>query len=610
MLHELLEYAKVQKLDSEPGFKPKWVRWLLVFRPDGAFLHVVDLTGGEKKSKGRQFPQCPDLSQPEMISTGSRHFLVDSVDKVALLTKDTPSEKDLAQHESFVGLLRSASSEITALGAVADALDRDETLQQIRAELASLKAKPTDSSTLAVMDGPVPHVFVESSAWHPWWRSFRQQIAQKKQDKGAAKKGSAAMRCFLSGELVEPAATQNKISGLSDVGGLATGDVISSFDKDAFTHYGLSQGANAAMSEQMVKGFTDSLNHLIQHRSRRLASTKVLYWFSKPISAQNDPIADIFGDDMFAPEEEATATAGEAAPPITTQERLQHESRASRLLDRIRSGEGGEWLDCRYFSLTLSGNSGRVIVRDWMEGSFENLAKNVAAWFEDLAIISRDGRYVVTHHKFLAVLAAFVRDLKDVPSPTVAALWRCAIQRRPIPTSFMAQTLARVRIDVIQGESPRHARLGLLRAFCVRNPGVPTMSAELDPTLDSPAYLCGRVMALLASIQEKALGDVGAGVIQRYYAAASATPALVLGRLVRTAQIAHLPKIDGGLKHHFESQLSELWSRMKSAPPTTLTLEEQTLFAMGFYQQQASRYQKKSEAAEAIGPPADTNAST
>lgn len=136
------------------------------------------------------------------------------------------------------------------------------------------------------------------------------------------------------------------------------------------------------------------------------------------------------------------------------------------------------------------------------------------------------------------------------------------------------------------------------------------MSAELDPTLDSPAYLCGRVMALLASIQEKALGNVGAGVIQRYYAAASATPALVLGRLVRTAQVAHLPKIDGGLKHYFESQLSELWSQMKSAPPTTLTLEEQTLFAMGFYQQQASRYQKKAESADAAGEPADTNAPT
>ena len=121
------------------------------------------------------------------------------------------------------------------------------------------------------------------------------------------------------------------------------------------------------------------------------------------------------------------------------------------------------------------------------------------------------------------------------------------------------------------------------------------MSAEIDQSLDSPAYLSGRIMALLAAIQERALGNVGAGVVQRYYAAASATPALVLGRLVRTAQIAHLPKIDGGLRHYFESQLSDLWTRMKTAPPTTLSLEEQTLFAMGFYQQKKTEDSESTE---------------
>lgn len=131
------------------------------------------------------------------------------------------------------------------------------------------------------------------------------------------------------------------------------------------------------------------------------------------------------------------------------------------------------------------------------------------------------------------------------------------------------------------------------------------MSIEVDDSIDNPAYLCGRIMALLASVQERALGDVGAGVVQRYYAAASATPALVLGRLVRTAQVAHLPKIEGGLRYHFESQLSALWSRMKTSPPSTLSLEEQTLFAMGFYQQQAAKYQRKTSIATAAQPLTD-----
>ena len=122
------------------------------------------------------------------------------------------------------------------------------------------------------------------------------------------------------------------------------------------------------------------------------------------------------------------------------------------------------------------------------------------------------------------------------------------------------------------------------------------MTAELNELERDPAYLCGRIMAVLARIQEAALGkDVGAGVVQRYYAAASATPALVLGRLIRTAQIAHLPspKIGKKLKGWFEQQLEDLCSKLDRRIPRTLSLEGQTVFALGFYHQKAYRKPKE-----------------
>ncbi len=125
------------------------------------------------------------------------------------------------------------------------------------------------------------------------------------------------------------------------------------------------------------------------------------------------------------------------------------------------------------------------------------------------------------------------------------------------------------------------------------------MSPRVDDSLtDEPAYLCGRIMALLDAIQHVALGDVGVGVVQRYYAAASTTPGLVLGRMIRNAQVAHFPKARGdqktkGLAIKIERQIQELMAQMTSAPPPTLDLEQQTLFALGFYQQQADRYTKK-----------------
>lgn len=103
-----------------------------------------------------------------------------------------------------------------------------------------------------------------------------------------------------------------------------------------------------------------------------------------------------------------------------------------------------------------------------------------------------------------------------------------------------------------------------------------------------PAYHCGGMMAVLARLQEAAIPGVGAGIIQRYYAAASATPALVLGRLVRTSQF-HLNKLSDkpGLMKWFENKLADIGCRIEKSIPPTLTLEQQSLFALGYYHQLA-----------------------
>jgi len=129
-----------------------------------------------------------------------------------------------------------------------------------------------------------------------------------------------------------------------------------------------------------------------------------------------------------------------------------------------------------------------------------------------------------------------------------------------------------------------------MRAYHVRQQrqkGGSDMSA-LGPMLNedhpSKAYQCGRLMAVLARLQHAALGDVGAGVVQRYYAAASSTPALVLGRLVRTSQ-HHLAKLDRGLAFWYEGVLADIHAKLGDGPPRTLDLEGQSLFALGYYQQ-------------------------
>jgi CRISPR-associated protein Csd1 len=346
------------------------------------------------------------------------------------------------------------------------------------------------------------------------------------------------------------------------------GDALISFDKEAFCSYGLSQGENAAISESAALTYSAALNDLIRKHGRRLINAKVVHWFRNRVPVEDDVLGWLVN----------------ATGPDEIENAAQH--RASRLLHAIRTGTRPDLASNRYFAITISGAAGRVMVRDWMEGSFEELAGSIARWFWDLEIAHRDGQgRVAPPPKFLALLGATARDLKDASPSTEVGLWRAAVRRTPIPHAVMALTLGRSRLDIVTGETLRHERFALLKAYHVRK-GDSYMHAALNEQHPAPAYHCGRLMAVLAALQRRALPGVEAGVVQRYYAAASVTPALVLGRLVRTAQF-HLNKLDGGLAHWYENRLADVWSRVGDTVPRTLSIEEQSLFALGYYHQLA-----------------------
>lgn len=133
------------------------------------------------------------------------------------------------------------------------------------------------------------------------------------------------------------------------------------------------------------------------------------------------------------------------------------------------------------------------------------------------------------------------------------------------------------------------------------------MTAYLNPDHPDPAYHCGRLLAVLSNLQRAALGDVGAGVVQRYYAAASQTPGLILGRLAANAR-NHLAKLDGGLAFWFEDQIADIMGRLGDRAPRILDLEGQGLFALGYYQQLAAmranaKDRKSTSVSETIGAP-------
>jgi CRISPR-associated protein Csd1 len=593
MLGALLDYSRSHGLVAEPGFTPRAVRWALVCAADGRFLDVLDLA--TEDSLGRAFRRCPELSQPEMKrgGAGCRPFLVDSADVVTLLTASPDAEPDaklLAKHAYFTGLLRQAAAVLPTLASIARTLEDPVQLAAIREGLVAGKAKTTDRVTFSIF-GTSPLYPVDSEAWHDWWRQFRRGLGPETQTEmrtgEPTPKGSLA-RCLATGELVEPVSTHPKIAGLTDVGGLSMGDVLASYKQEAFCSYGLVQSANAAVSEVAAAGYRAALNHLIQHNSQRLAATKIVFWYKRDVAPEDDVFAMILGTGY----EEGIA-----------------EQQARKLLAAIQAGERPDLLDNHYYALTLSGASGRVMVHDWTEGSFQDLVENVQCWFDDLNIVRADGSGKALPPRFHTLLASLVRELNEKTRNEVAAietgLWRAVLRRKAsLPRTAMAKALARIRVDILDPKRPLSpARMGLLKAFLIRwQKGDPDMKPYLNEEHPQPAYHCGRLMAMLAALQYRALGDVGAGVVQRYYASASSTPALVLGRLVRTAQF-HLDKLDRGLARWHEGRIADTWGRIRQDVPPTLDLEGQTVFALGYYQQiAADRYTTRQNAMAGEAP--------
>jgi CRISPR-associated protein Csd1 len=113
--------------------------------------------------------------------------------------------------------------------------------------------------------------------------------------------------------------------------------------------------------------------------------------------------------------------------------------------------------------------------------------------------------------------------------------------------------------------------------------------SELDTGNSDSAYLCGRLFAELEAAQHAALGDVGATIVDRYYGTASSAPATVFGRLVRGVQphLAKLRRDRRGAYHAIDQRLQEILEGLEGFP-TTLTLEQQGRFALGYYHQRAA----------------------
>ena len=605
MLHRVAEYVDKNAIAYRPGYKCKSARFAIHCDSEGKLLGV-DSLATENARKGRIFTSAPDFTFSEIKAGKQRksHFLIDSADSVALIG-ESEDQRVQQKHEYFWLMIKEVGKAVPQLSPLRHLPD---TMEAVRRELKDAGAKPSDAVTFRIASEYV----LESDCWHDWWDGWRLDTleAQNKDKRVARKVGPAKLQMvsFLSGEAVQPAETHPKLNPLP--GGVTAGAPLVGFNEPAFLSFGLQQSKNAAMSELEAVKYAAGLNDLIDNHSRYIAGTQVVYWYKDNVASEEDPIglADLH------------ATEADSLGPLR---------RMRELLEAIHSGKRPDLEGNEYYILVLSGTGGRAMVRSWEEGRYERLADNIERWFADLRITTVFGTLPSASPRIRDVIECILPPKKPSqqhedwlkPVTTIRpALWSAAVDGGPIPFGSVARVIDQFRSFVLTGgfeklldrndrQSDSQApwllwtRMALLKAYHLRNASahsgeIAEMKPQLNPDHPSPAYQCGRLMAVLSEVQRAALGsNVGANVIQRYYASASTTPALVIGRMVKNSQF-HLGKIESdrpGLASWFTQRLSEIHCKIGDNAPTTLTLEEQTLFALGFYQQIAERHNGKNK---------------
>jgi len=624
MIHALLQYAQDRGLASKPGYARKNVKWILDFDENGA--QFTGLIGSDK-----EFSTVPDLSQGELKTLGAQkgmgtHFLVAPLGIFIGWGNDEKEEHTVCRRrETFVWMLREASKYDQTLKTIADALLDSNISQTMRQEAMRKKpvAKPQDLATIR-LGGRYP---ADENLWHEWWDDFRATLKKPA-------KGQTLMSCFGTGELITPEPTHPKLKKLSGVGLSQPHAPIVTFDKEAFESYGLKQGMNAAMDVETANAYVNAIDHLLEssviyswRRAKRnpakeltcdyakLGGARIAYWYMGPsdvrreIEESHDLISLILG----------SANKERVPPEDAEEKRVIAESRLHQAVDHIRSGKGARAVkDVRFCIIALSGTGGRVMVRDFMAGTVLQLAETTEQWFCDLSLDTYRGRngYPPSLEQVLTAPLSSKKPDQDylkwvAPAGTWRqALWRSALTGGRLPEAAFARALIAHNNTVVRGDltdevkSPEaqrrsRLRLALVKAYLVRK-GV-VMKSALDPEHSSAAYHCGRLLAVYDLLQRAALGDVGAGVVQRFYGGALTNPSGVFGQLSRMAQ-THLSKLDGGLAHIYIERIAEIHNgitkidNVSANYPSALDLEGQAFFALGFWHQTAFDNKNKADA--------------
>lgn len=623
ILQELRSLAERENLIDDPDFQPKTVRWIISIGPDGRFLGVSETQGQvsapdnpkakPKKPKPKVY-QVP--RQPDRTSGQFTYFLVDKADYVlGFDPDDAPNKREKLDNARrlFIERIEIASSivpEEPSLKAVLSFLNNDEErkkcIEQIRSSAESnnlfmfLYFDSSEDESSLVHERPRVKI-----AWKRMSQMGRQSGGVKNRAKNGGQKRSKSdanseefealsSQCLICGNNAPPVDKHPQIKKIP--GGSTSGVALVCFNSKAFESHGFDGNQNAPVCESCAIQYTTALNRLfdsnyvdpqgkvLPRRNIKLSSdTSVVFWASKESEFANE-----FG--ALEPED------------------------ASKIEDLYRSLHHGKRyiLDdpALFHALVVTGGKGRAVLRGYHQSTVSEVANSIISFLDDIDLVPRHpGAPRYPKMSWLVRSLAAQGKLENVP-PNIAGEFFLAILSGPnsiIPRSILMKAVERIHTEPDNPDRNQHkhtrervalVRISLNRLFRSGDQFLRSLIQQeippmLDPSCRNNAYCLGRLFAVLEKLQGESVGAVNATITDRFYGAASATPAAVFGSLLRKAQ-HHLAKMNGPF---YDKKIQEILILLdpENAFPSTLGLDQQGLFALGYYQQRHDLWTSKAD---------------
>ena len=276
------------------GYSPEKISYEILLAPDGHLLQVNDLRDTSSK---KPRPRLVEVPQAEKRTAGIKaNFLWDKTSYV--LGTSATSKRAAAEHQAFKDFHEQALAGTTDPGLLALLAF----LRQWRPtdfQPPHFSAEMLDANLVFRLDGERRFLHERAAA-----QALRARLLGGEDDPP----GSPAI-CLVTGEIQPLARLHPPIKGVR--GAQSSGAALVSFNLDAFTSYGKSQGDNAPVSAQAAFAYTTVLNHLLrpgEHNRQCLliGDTSVVFWAEAADAGHAEAAEALFADLLDPPPDDAS----------------------------------------------------------------------------------------------------------------------------------------------------------------------------------------------------------------------------------------------------------------------------------------------------------------